>query len=239
MSESSFDVCYVLADQNMKLENCLSVGVIVSSPRNFHLFHCSLEWNYLQTYFEPFTDSHCSHVHNLSVSRVSFKFQAMALVFRFEGVLPVKRRPRCGVHSDVWTILQATRCNVSYKTHENSMSRLMTKATTWHVRPAKTWISLAIRTVWSEPSLSTWRKLGSLATHWAPSDAYHQTDGCPGWCESSLGAQSFCFFCCFFLCVFFFMRRLMHFGITNCKCTETLHDRIMHSVWFIFLIRYE
>ena len=35
------------------------------------------------------------------------------------------------------------------------------------VRPAKTQISLGISPVWSESSLSTWRKLGFLATHWA------------------------------------------------------------------------
>ena len=34
---------------------------------------------------------------------------------------------------------------------------------------AKTQISLGIRPVWSESSLSAWRKLGSLATHWAHS----------------------------------------------------------------------
>ena len=33
------------------------------------------------------------------------------------------------------------------------------------VRPAKTQISLGSRLVWSESSLSAWRKLGSLATH--------------------------------------------------------------------------
>ena len=33
------------------------------------------------------------------------------------------------------------------------------------VRPAKTQISLGIRPVWLESSLSAWRKLGSLATH--------------------------------------------------------------------------
>ena len=33
------------------------------------------------------------------------------------------------------------------------------------LHPAKTQISLGIRPVWSESSLSTWRKLGSLATH--------------------------------------------------------------------------
>ena len=47
------------------------------------------------------------------------------------------------------------------------MSRLMIKPTKWHVRPTKTQISLGIRPVWSESSLSAWRKLGSSATHWA------------------------------------------------------------------------
>ena len=43
------------------------------------------------------------------------------------------------------------------------------------VRPAKTQISLGIRPVWSESSLSTWRKLGSLATHQAHSEDSDQT----------------------------------------------------------------
>ena len=38
------------------------------------------------------------------------------------------------------------------------------------VRPAKTQISLGIRPVWSESSLSAWRNLWSLATHWAHSE---------------------------------------------------------------------
>ena len=38
------------------------------------------------------------------------------------------------------------------------------------VRPAKTQISLGIRPVWSESSLSVWRSIGSLATHWAHSE---------------------------------------------------------------------
>ena len=37
------------------------------------------------------------------------------------------------------------------------------------VRLAKTQISLGIHPVWSESLLSAWRKLGSLATHWAHS----------------------------------------------------------------------
>ena len=40
-------------------------------------------------------------------------------------------------------------------------------------------ISLGIRTVWSESSLSAWRKLGSFATHWAHSDKFGQTGRMP------------------------------------------------------------
>ena len=40
------------------------------------------------------------------------------------------------------------------------MSQGMTKPTKWHVRPAKTEISLGIHPIWSESLLSTWRKLG-------------------------------------------------------------------------------
>ena len=47
------------------------------------------------------------------------------------------------------------------------------------VRPAKTQISLGIRQVWSESSLSAWRKLGSLATHWAHSEDSDQTGRMP------------------------------------------------------------
>ena len=43
------------------------------------------------------------------------------------------------------------------------MSRIMTKPTKWSVLPAKTQISLGIRPVWSESSLSAWRSIGSLA----------------------------------------------------------------------------
>ena len=45
--------------------------------------------------------------------------------------------------------------------------------------PAKTQISLVIRLVWSESSLSTWRQLESLATHWAHSDDSDQTGRMP------------------------------------------------------------
>ena len=55
-------------------------------------------------------------------------------------------------------------------------------ATSWqnqHVHPAKTQISLGIRPVWSESLLSAWRKLGSLATHWAHSEDSDQTGWMP------------------------------------------------------------
>ena len=52
--------------------------------------------------------------------------------------------------------------------HTTVMSRLMTKPTKWHVRP-----------VWSESSLSAWRKLRSLATHWAHSEDSDQTGRMP------------------------------------------------------------
>ena len=47
------------------------------------------------------------------------------------------------------------------------------------VRPAKTQISLGMRPVWSESSLSAWRDLGSLATHWAHSKDSDQTGRMP------------------------------------------------------------
>ena len=40
-------------------------------------------------------------------------------------------------------------------------------------------LSSGIRPVWSESSLSAWRKLGSLATHWAPSEDSDQTGRMP------------------------------------------------------------
>ena len=58
-------------------------------------------------------------------------------------------------------------------------SRLVTKPTKWPVRPAKTQISLGICPVWSESSLSAWRKLGSLATHLAHSEDSDQTGRMP------------------------------------------------------------
>ena len=77
----------------------------------------------------------------------------------------------------------------------------------WHdktnkvnVRPAKTQISLGIRPVWSESSLSAWRKLGSLATHWAHSEDWSdwvdaQADLSLHWPHSHLLVLSCCGSC--------------------------------------------
>ena len=73
-------------------------------------------------------------------------------------------------------------CSAGFDLSDNllkDMSRLITKLTKWHVRPAKTQISLGIRPVWSESSLSAWRKLGSLATRWAHSEDSDQTGRMP------------------------------------------------------------
>ena len=59
------------------------------------------------------------------------------------------------------------------------VSQRMTNPTKWHVRPAKTQISLGIRPVWSESSQSAWRKLGSLTIHWAQSEDSDQTGWMP------------------------------------------------------------
>ena len=68
---------------------------------------------------------------------------------------------------------------VSMKSVAKEMSRDTTKPAKWHVRPVKTQISLGIRLVWWESSLSAWRKLGSLAIHWAHSEDSDQTGRMP------------------------------------------------------------
>ena len=76
-----------------------------------------------------------------------------------------------------WTCSRCSYCRwsspVSYLRLLSSRARLQVnesehdKTTKWSVRPAKTQISLGIRPVWSESSLSAWRNLGSLASYWA------------------------------------------------------------------------
>ena len=63
-----------------------------------------------------------------------------------------------------------------------------------NVCPAKTQISLGIHPVWSESSLSAWRKLWSLATHWVHRESLIRL-GDSDQTESSLCTQSLCWFC--------------------------------------------
>ena len=64
------------------------------------------------------------------------------------------------------------------------------------MRPVKTQISLGIRPVWSESSLSAWRKLGSVATHWAQAKSLIRLGGCPSSDLSLRWAHmSVCWFC--------------------------------------------
>ena len=51
----------------------------------------------------------------------------------------------------------------------------MSKPTKWPVRPGQTQISVGIRPVWSESSLSACKSSGSFATHWAHSEDSDQT----------------------------------------------------------------
>ena len=60
---------------------------------------------------------------------------------------------------------------------------------------AKTEISLGICLVWSKPSLSAWRSLGSLATHWAYNEDSDQTGWMPRLIWVFAGRTSFCWFC--------------------------------------------
>ena len=66
------------------------------------------------------------------------------------------------------------------------------KVSVW---PAKTQISLGIRPVWSESSLSAWKKLGSLAAQWVHSEDW--SDWADAQADLSLrwAHMPFCWFC--------------------------------------------
>ena len=74
-------------------------------------------------------------------------------------------------------------------------SHSMTKPIKWHVRPAKTQISLGIQPVWSESSMSVWRNLGSLDTYWVHSDDFDKTARTDRLINLRWVYRSFCWFC--------------------------------------------
>ena len=75
----------------------------------------------------------------------------------------------------VWSGKMVFAWPMLYKTFEP----LHDKTNKVSVHQAKTQISLGICPVWSESSLSAWRKLGPLATHWAHSEDSDQTGWMP------------------------------------------------------------
>ena len=74
------------------------------------------------------------------------------------------------VTQSLWTLLRFARLKIEPR---------HVKTNKVNVCPAKTQISLGIRPVWSESSLSAWAKLGPLATHWAHSEDSDQTGRMP------------------------------------------------------------
>ena len=65
------------------------------------------------------------------------------------------------------------------RSEKTQISLGIRKTNTMTVRPAKIQIRMGIRPVWSESLLSTWKKLRSLATHWAHSEESDQTGWMP------------------------------------------------------------
>ena len=89
------------------------------------------------------------------------------------------------------------------------------------VRPAKIQISLGIRPVWSESSLSAWRKLGSLATYWVHSEDW--SDWADAQADMSLRGRT----CHFFG---FVMRQLIFDNHSIIKSRENLSLGIYDQV---------
>ena len=81
----------------------------------------------------------------------------------------------------------------------DSLSMLRTQLQVIHeppLRPAKTQISLCIRLVWSESSLSAWTNIWSSATHWAHYEDSDQTGRMPRLIWVFAGhKRPFCWFC--------------------------------------------
>ena len=102
------------------------------------------------------------------------------------------------------------------------LSQHKTKPTKRHVCPPKTLISLGIRPVWSESLLSAWRKLVSLATHWAHNWADAQAD------LSSIGAHAI-------LCVFV-VRWLNYFIHHKQQIFQSTERRSVLFVCFALLL---
>ena len=111
----------------------------------------------------------------------------VAKIWSFEK-LAYKTVPQCDVGVNVKVRTQKTGvtaiallvlCTGELKIYRITFEPRHDKTNNVAVRPAKTQISLGICPVWSESSLSAWRKLGSLATHWVHSEDSDKTGRMP------------------------------------------------------------
>ena len=112
------------------------------------------------------------------------------------------------------------------------------------VHPAKTQISLGIRPAWSESLLSTWRKLGFLATHWAHSKDW--SDWVDAQADLSLrwAHMPFCWFCYEVVHIWSCRAVLLKCKLVHAKMHlgQPWHDRIRHLIlgiiyqWFCWLL---
>ena len=116
------------------------------------------------------------------------------------------------------------------------LNRRMTKPTKWHVRPAKTQISLGIRPVWLVSSLSAWKSTGSLATISAHSEDSDQTGWMPRLVVVFAGCKGHF--------IGFVMHRLiypfsdMHFG--SFLAIHSLHAGVVrHAKYSLRLMRFK
>ena len=96
---------------------------------------------------------------------------------------------------------------------QQHLRRIVKKPTKWHVRPAKTQISLGIRRVWSVFAVRLKKAWVLSYLLSAQRRLWSDLGGCPGWSESSLGvhAISFVLSRCgsfAFHCVFLFAKAL-------------------------------
>ena len=153
---------------------------------------CFKNWTGTQHFLQDCMCTHedtDQHVHSHSLIRVfaehSVGGQGSKSVFKLTAKTLISLRgctgwseSSLGAHAILYEMLCPTQ-----------MNQRTTKPIKCHVRPAKTQASLDIRPMWSESSLSAWRKFGSLASYWA-----HREDW-SDWAESqgdlsSLGARA-------------------------------------------------
>ena len=111
------------------------------------------------------------------------------------------------------------------------MSRIVTKQTKWHVRRAKTQISLGIRPV-AQADLSLRCALKELLRTQAffkwTAKTLIRLCGCPGWSESSLGAHAILLVLS--RCGSYYMYSEDPFR-TRCRSAKTEYILLMWRVW--------